>query len=458
MISVITKPFNLFLRWQFGDFSKDELRRFSLLGGIFAFVIGVYWTLRTLKDVIFTSMVFSDPTATAQYIPYAKVVSLVILLPIIILYTKLLDKFPKEKMFYALGFIYIATTILFAILFMSPTIGFANTAGSPYRIVGWAWYVFVESFGSIMVALFWAFASDISSPEAAKKGFGYVVMIGQLGSMIGPKFIVPLGKVFGSNIPVIFICSGGILFVVLGVYYFMNTIPADQLKSYRGSNEKEVEAKEDHEPGFLEGLRLMISEKYLLGIFAIVAIYEILATIMDFNFKALVLSQHAGQLAQAAYLGEYSFTVNLVAFISLILGISNVQRYLGVTASLVLMPIIIGLMMGSFLFFGNLTVMFWLMVGVKAINYALNSPVMKQLYIPTTEDTKYKAQAWIETFGSRLSKASGSIINMVKPHLGALFIPAMSIISFGFVGSWVLIALYLGKTHKTAIQNKKVVC
>ena len=45
-----------------------------------------------------------------------------------------------------------------------------------------------------------------------------------------------------------------------------------------------------------------------------------------------------------------------------------------------------------------------IMVLSKAVNYALNKPVLKQLYIPTTKETKYKAQAWIEMFGSSGSK------------------------------------------------------
>ena len=51
------------------------------------------------------------------------------------------------------------------------------------------------------------------------------------------------------------------------------------------------------------------------------------------------------------------------------------------------------------------------MVGSKAVNYALNGPALKQLYIPTTPDVRFKAQAWIETFGSRSSKQDGSVFN-----------------------------------------------
>lgn len=456
---MILSLWHSFVRWQFGDFSPEEMKKFSLLGIIFAFVIGVYWTLRPIKDTIFSALVHTDPKDPGAWIPLAKIVSLIVLFPIIMVYSKIVDKFPRQKMFYALGLIYMVATIFFALMLMHPTIGFANTVGSPYRILGWAWYVFVESYGSIMVALFWAFASDISSPEAAKKGFPYAVMIGQLGSMIGPKFIVPLSKTFNSLELVIGLCAIGLLFVILGVMYFMHTMPADQLKGYHGVNEAAVNAEEKHEPGFFEGLRLLLSEKYLLGIFAVISIYEILATIMDFNFKSLALRTFTDKVAASAYMGDYSFAVNAVAFICLMFGISNIQRRLGVTVTLASMPIIIGAMMACFLLFGShLPVLFWLMVGAKAMNYALNNPVMKQLYVPTTEDTKYKAQAWIETFGSRSSKAAGSGINLVKPLLGNHFVLAMTVVSLGLVGPWFLIALYLGRTHKHAIDNKKVVC
>ena len=36
----------------FGDFDKEELKKFLLLGLIFGLIIGIYWTLRPMKDAI----------------------------------------------------------------------------------------------------------------------------------------------------------------------------------------------------------------------------------------------------------------------------------------------------------------------------------------------------------------------------------------------------------------------
>lgn len=450
---------SIFRAW-FGEFEKGELRKFILLGGIFAFVIGVYWTLRPMKDSIFMSLV------GAEWQPIAKIVSMVILFPIVIFYNKLVDKYKRHHVFYVLGSIYLVLTILFGLLFMSP-VGLGATHTSIItQIIGWAWYVYVESFGSLMVALFWAFAADTSSPESAKKGFSLVVMIGQLGSMMGPKYLTPLGKtVFGNSGPVVLICAALILPIIFGIYYFMHTMPKAQISAFHGKDEAKVEAS--HEPGFFEGLKLMFTQPYLLGIFGIIAIYEIIITIIDFHFKMLVQKEHASEAFRTAYLGDYAFYVNLISFLCLLFGISNIQRRLGLTTSLTMMPFIVAGMVALFWLYPNIDVLFWLMVGAKAINYALNSPSQKQLYVPTTNDVKYKAQSWIETFGSRGSKAASSLYNNMAKSFQTWFgkeagimmhVTIGSFMSLGLAAVWVLIALYLGRTYSKAVQEKRVVC
>ena len=53
-----SNPITSFLKAWFGDFQREELKKFLKLGGIFALVIGVYWTLRPLKDSLFKREIF----------------------------------------------------------------------------------------------------------------------------------------------------------------------------------------------------------------------------------------------------------------------------------------------------------------------------------------------------------------------------------------------------------------
>ena len=438
-----------------GDFTKDELEKFGILSLLFFFIIGIYWTMRPLKDGIFMSMV------GVENIPLAKMVSLLVVFPLVMIYSKLLDMFPRQKMFYALSLIYGGLALLFGFMFMNPTIGLANTTVSTGRWLGWAWYVYVESFGSLMVALFWAFMADSTTPESAKKGYFLLAMAGQLGGMLGSKYLAGLGrtKMFGgSSAPVVLILGALIFLIMPVVWYLMKIIPQDQLEGYEGK-ETDQQKEEDEKPGALDGFRLMLTQPYLFGIFAAITIYEIVVTILDFQFKVLIANTYTSEVARTAYLGDFGFWTNLVALLCLLGGVRNIQKKLGLSASLALLPILVAGAVMTLKVNPILAVAFWIMVLSKAFNYALNQPSIQQLYIPTTKDAKYKAKAFIEMFGSRGSKALGSGINVLGKWIPtAQFLMLSSIASMGLVTIWFFVALYLGKTCTKAIKENKVVC
>lgn len=437
------------LQAMFGDFSREELKKFLILSFIFFFTIGVYWLIRVTKDSVFMTVVGSD------YIPWAKWVSLFAVVPLVMFYGLLVDKFPRHRVFYALCAFYGGLGLLFAYLLHHPTIGMPNTQADVWRLVGWFYYVFVESFGSIMVALFWAFTADTTTPESAKRGYGLIAMGGQLGGIFGPLVVERFSESLSTGV-VIGLGALAIFMIAVMVYWFMSAVPADQLRGYQAKEESTTKTKA--KVSFGEGLGLMLSQPYLLGIFVVISIYEIVVTIFDFQFKVLA-SQFATGDALTKYLGGYGVMVNTMSLVCLLLGVNNISRKLGLTVSLALLPVIIAFATIVLNVSLSLTVAFWIMVLSKALNYALNQPAKEQLYIPTSKDAKYKAKAWIEMFGSRSSKALGSGINMLKPILGTQYFVIFAMMSsLGLCGVWFLVALFLGRTHKQAVDQNKVVC
>ncbi|MBS0654168.1 MAG: hypothetical protein JSR46_00175 [Verrucomicrobia bacterium] len=458
--------FQRICRLSFGDFEIDEFKKFCRMGAIFALIIGVYWTLRPLKDSLFIQLV------DKFQLPYAKTVSVLLLLPLVMLYTRLLEKNSREKMLHLLPACYGAVILLFA--------GLMQWAQAPQEVIaarsslaffgtkalGYVWYVFVESFGSLVVALFWAFATDTTIPASAKRGFPLVVALGQIGGIIFPYSIAGLPHRLNHSTDTLSLITLGFLtlLIIPLVRSFLQKTPASLMQAFHGNNEKE-EASEQ-EPGFLEGFRLLTKHRYLLAIFAVNFIYEFIVTIFDFNFKIAAADTYSG-VALSHYLSLYGSSVNIVSLSCLLLGISNVTRFLGVGAALAAMPVIVGIALFGFLTIDSLTFLFGLMVGSKAINYALNGPALKQLYIPTTTDVRFKAQAWIETFGSRASKEAGSLFNMLLSPLQKLlgaqagrssYLMLSGGIGFVLLFGWLIFALYLGRSHRKAIEEKRVIC
>jgi AAA family ATP:ADP antiporter len=339
---------------------------------------------------------------------------------------------------------------------MSPTMGLTNTVASPDRLIGWFWYLFVESFGSLIVALFWIIATDITLPESAKRGFPIIALFGQIGNIFGP-FILSVKRLGLTNsAPIVLICGILMIVVMAIMWYFMNYTPKSLLVGYH-----EAEAKMD-EPGFLEGLKILFSNGYMLGIFFIVSVYEIIVTVMDNHFKNTAFDVHegGGEGAVSGFLSDYAVLVGLIATASILLGINNIQRILGIRASLILLPLLIGTAMVSIaLFPSSLQLAYWIMALSKAINYALNQPTLKQLYIPTNKETRYKTQGWIEMFGSRSAKASASVVNLARNANNLTpFLYMVAFSTLGLVGIWILIAVYVSNKFNDAIEKNEVVC
>lgn len=463
---MILSFFQWIARFNFGNFEKEEFKKFCRMGLIFALIIGVYWTLRPLKDAIFIQLV------DKLHLPYAKTVSVLALLPLVMFYTKLLERTSREKMLVILPAFYGLVTLFFAVIMpfvQAPAEEIAARSMLPYigtKVVGYIWYLFVESFGSLVVALFWAFAADTTDPTSAKRGFPFVVALGQIGGIVSPYTIGGLPHRLGLTTDTLSLVILGLLtlLIIPLVRYLLRATPSNLLQSFKGDNEQKEEAQ--HEPGFMEGFKLLISNRYLLGIFSANFIYEFIVTIFDFNFKIAAGELYSG-VQLSSYLSTYASSVNTVSLICLLLGISNITRYLGVGVALAAMPIIVGCALFGFLTLDSLTFLFILMVGSKAINYALNGPALKQLYIPTTSDVRFKAQAWIETFGSRASKEAGSIFNMMLQPLQSAFgavagrshyLMLSGAAGFPLLAFWLVVAIYLGRTFKRAIDEKKVVC
>lgn len=439
-------------KFNFGKFEEREFRKFARMGSIFFVLIGIYWSMRPLKDSLFNSLV------GAVYQPYAKTVSLIFMIFFVAIYTKILDFISKSRLLSLMPPIYFGSVLLLYSLFI-----WAFQSGSIQPsvvtvVLGYFWYFFVESFGSVVIALFWSFATDITKSDSAKQGFPLIYTFGQLGGILLPLLLVTLPISIGVKSDAISIAVLAILtfLVTLLVRYFLRSTPDDLLESV--VKEDNSDSKKKEKTGFTEGLKLLFTHKYLLGMFAVNFFFEFIVTVFDFNFK-LSASQVYSGVELSKYLGVYSSCVNTVSLIFLLLGISNITKKLGIGIALSMVPVLFGLAIFGFLTINSLTFLFCLMIASKAINYALSGPALKQLYIPTSKDAKSKAQAWVETFGSRFSKEGGAGVNMLYPALGtATYRLLTSGLGFVFVVVWFLIAMYLGRTYKKAVDSNTIVC
>jgi AAA family ATP:ADP antiporter len=326
---------------------------------------------------------------------------------------------------------------------MNPTIGLANKYASESRILGWVSYCSIESYGSVMVSLFWSFANSNISLETAKASYGVMVATAQLGSIIGPAVVNVYAETWGVA-TCYFLGAVGLLLLQGTMYAYIRKYGTAEQRAAEKEAEEESKAGEQETPppkkkkeraGILEGLILFWEYNYVKGIFAISCLFMVEVTIVDFTLKMLAkeffseeypceitnpdcynaetgdfgLTEEATN-AMAAFMGLFGVATNSLSFVFSLMGTSAIIRYLGLRLTLLLFPTLCLIVIIVVRFHPTLYVVFFAMIMLKANSYALNNPTKELLYQPTSSAVRYKAKSWIDIFGARGSKALGSVV------------------------------------------------
>jgi ATP:ADP antiporter, AAA family len=452
-----------FLHRLYGDqLSVEEMCRTMCLASTLFFMIGGYWLMRSLKDPVLTAL------CGVSVIPKAKMLSVFVVLFVVSVYNKLLDSdIPKHKLFYIFGTFYFGLFLLIAILLMHPAIGLANEQPSPSRVLGWISYCSIESFGSVMVSLFWSFTNSNISLETAKASYGVMVAAAQIGSILGPTFVNFAAPRYG---PAKCYLVGAFCILLLQVTMYMYISIYGVQENKNAPDAPAAGGKVKEKPGVLEGLHLFWKYNYVKGIFAISCLFMVEVTIVDFTMKVLAQKYFAEEhpcrpgmscydaiapgvhgssqeetAAFTAFMGFFGQSTNILSFLLSLFGTSAVIRYLGLRLTLLLFPSLCLVVIIIVRLNPTLYTVFGAMMALKACSYALNNPTKEILYQPTSSAVRYKAKSWIDIFGARGSKALGSVVSNAFSDSATNLVANGSLVGMAVASFLIWNARFMGK-------------
>ncbi len=460
---------NSIVRFFWPSLKDDEIQKFSILSATFFFIIGGYWMLRLLKDTVFFKIAFPEslgwaPGMGGQLQPTAKTISVFVVIGMIVIYSRLVDLFKKHQLFYIVAGFYacifatITGLLVMRDLYGDPFLGRTVLAG-----IGWVTYFSIESFGSLMVPVFWSFCISMTDSESAKVGFPLILAGAQIGSIGGSSLLI-VSSSFGSVWPLFMLATIFLIMITVLINYFMRVVPQHQV----GPTE-EVDKKK--KPGFIEsftsGIKLIATRSYIFGILVVSTLYEVIGTIIDYQMKrqASVFPQFATETGFAKFMGIFGVCTNGLAFLMALLGTSFIMKKYGLRFCLLLYPACVGVaLVGLYAFYAQgpsagslLWMTFGVMMVVKGLSYAVNNPTKEMMYIPTSKDAKFKAKGWIDMFGPRTAKMGGSqITNMFKHNMAELMMYG-TLFGLGVLAFWIMAAIFVGNKNKQLVTEGKVV-
>ena len=457
------------------DIDKKDIQKFSILSAVLFCTIGSYWLLRLLKNTIFLKVAFPEslgwlPEQGGLFQPIAKTWSVFIIIICVLFYSKLVDLVKRHHLFYILCTFY---TVIFAsissLLFFRSFSGDAAIGKIPLAAMGWLCYFSIESFGSLMIPLFWSFVISVTDSNTAKIGFPIIIAGAEIGS-IGGSALIMFAHRIGGIWQLFSLATLFVICIIALIYYFMKVIPSKELAESPEVKKAEKIEKEKKKEGFLYGfyggLSLLFTRPYLLGVLVVSTVYEIIATITEYQMLRYASTVYTTEISFARFQGMFGVCVNSLAFLLALLGVSYLMKRFGLRITLLIFPITLGIaLICYYMFFtlSNPTVVqllwatFCIMVLSRGLTYAVNNPSKDMMYIPTSKDAKFKAKGWVDMFGGRTSKMAGARITNAMKHDMVLLMTFGTIFGLGIIALWLCAALFVGKKNKQLIDSGEIV-
>jgi len=407
----------------------------------FFIVVSAYWFLKPLRSVLTIEQLGADA------IRELKIINAFVSAVVVAAYSLALARFSREKLTYL-----VLGAFVWALLFFWFFLGHYGAVKTVY----YCFYVFIDLFMTVNTALFWTFLADIVDPESAPRLYGLVGAGGVLGGVAGSYGNTLASGVAPENMLLIVAAAYLLLFaIVFGVSRRLHRLP----HVARGIIATPGESKL---ADALKGARQVFASPYFLGICLVLASYEFISTVNDFCLhKAVDIQFRSGGSIDSlrSFFSRFFLAVNLVALVVQTFVTSLVVRRVGVTAGLLVLPVIIvGLSVG-FLAVPCFALAELLFLSDNSLNYSINQTTRELLFVPVSREERYRVLAFIDMLVLRSAKAAGGFLLLLLPVLAAsgsvegLRWCMVVTVPLGLVT--IVTSVYLGRRHGAVLARGK---
>lgn len=341
----------------------------------------------------------------------------------------LVSRFRRMR-FIAATYLFFAASLIgfFLLLVMAPqAVGVAS---------GQVFYVWFSVFNLFATMLFWALMADRFSLDQSKRFFALIAVGGTLGAIFGPWLASVLARPLGTAalLPV----SAG--FLVLGLY-------AAWLIT-RGATHSPAPA----EPAIIggsawQGFKSVFRSSYLLGIAGYVVLMTIMATLLYFTRLQMVAALGDDTDLRTTLFARIDFYTQLTTLILQTLITGRVMKRLGVSITLMLLPITVALGFIGLAIVGTLAALIAFEAAFRAVQRALTRPARETLYTVVGREDKYKSKAFIDAFVYRGGDVAGAQLEGVISRL-ATGLGGLASVAVPLAAVWAMLGLWLGRAQQ----------
>jgi AAA family ATP:ADP antiporter len=312
------------------------------------------------------------------------------------------------------------------------------------RWVAASYFWWFSAINLILISVFWTLMADIYSPRQATRLYALIAAGGSLGAIMGPVitrlFVVSLG-VDG----LLLVAMAGFLVVILLVHLLIR-----EKEILHDQGQEGQDTTLDHAlPGNpLVGFELLLKSAYLLGQAVFMLLMTWVATILYFMQTDFISRAYSVLEQRAIAFADADLFVNIGAAAISILGLNQIMRRFGVTASLMFTPVV---MTGAFVALLLQPTLFMVQAAralQRITQYGIARPAREVLFTVIDQQSKYKAKNVSDTVVYRFGDLTAA---WMQAGLRAAGFGYAGVVTAGaaIAAGWTFVALGLGRRYES---------
>src|SRR6266513_3081120 len=410
------------------DVKPNELRALWL-GFVFFFVVlAGYYVIRPIRDNI-----------GATYFENLWWMFTVVLVAMIVanaLFSMIVARMSRRRFIPIAYRFFILNLIIFFVLmqYMPP-------GKQPW--VDGCFFVWVSVFNLFATAVFWGFMTDLFTTEQGKRLFGFIAVGGSLGGILGPIITASLVHRVSTGV-LRLICAAMLEIAAQSVRFFPAEVRRDNSKS---AQNEAATAEKPIGGRFWDGVTHICRSPYLFGLLVFIMLYTLTSTWAYFQQSELTKIGFVDRAARTAFFAKLDLSVNTLTLLLQIFVTGRLMKFLGVTVTLLFMPVLSLFGFAAMGLVPVLTVLAIFQVARRASTFAFMRPAREVLFTVLRREDKYKAKPFIDTFGYRCGDQLGAWSYGGLQALG-IGLSAISYIAVPVVAGWCVLGIWLGRKQR----------
>jgi AAA family ATP:ADP antiporter len=383
------------------------------------------------------------------------------------------SRFPRQKLITWVTLFFMSNLVFFWVL---------HLLGIGPGTLGIIFYIWVGIFNLIIVAQFWGFANDLYTEDEGKRLFPLVQFGATFGGFAGGWVTKSLtASLESTQLMLVSAVFLGICIILAWIIHIRETRRATFApksppeKSDKVGQENSIEEKE--EKPIKEGLekpsveeqekplekggafRLLFKSRYLILIAFFVLLMNFINTNGVYMLDTVAKSNAANAVAGiaegsdkeqylTAFFASFYNIQNLFAMFLQLFLVSRIFKWFGIRSAIFILPVFA---LGGYFFisFGAILVLVkWVKALENGMDYSLMNTVRGSLFLITTREEKYKAQAVTKTFFHRAGDVCCAALIFVGTTFLAFRIENFAMVNVVLAVIWIIIGIALAKEHK----------